>query len=252
MPIFQLQSPLIFRIGEEDRPRFRHEFERLFDRPRWQLAHPQTIVWIALRDLISLAGEPQIPPDECFSISDKEQSLSSNNDWYEFGADYGASNGYRSIAPMGLELRVDRALSVIELLNVVRYADAPSRDSRHLSAPMAIDIEPNWPDRYYSNADGVRLEPSRTAAEQAQLDFEARARGGVLRHPVFNISGPDDRTHADILQMLRQAGRIKSRPAACEGCANYHGETYGGNRLICAIHPHGVGEETSCGDFAAS
>lgn len=29
------------------------------------------------------------------------------------------------------------------------------------------------------------------------------------------------------------------RPAVCKGCTNYHGQTYGGNKLICGIHPYG-------------
>ncbi len=35
---------------------------------------------------------------------------------------------------------------------------------------------------------------------------------------------------------------------ACVGCSNYHGENYGGNILVCAMHPYGV-EEQSCSDW---
>ncbi|BAY18351.1 hypothetical protein NIES21_41970 [Anabaenopsis circularis NIES-21] len=27
--------------------------------------------------------------------------------------------------------------------------------------------------------------------------------------------------------------------SACVGCTNYHGQVYGGNLLVCAMHPHG-------------
>ncbi|WP_193199681.1 hypothetical protein [Nostoc sp. MG11] len=40
----------------------------------------------------------------------------------------------------------------------------------------------------------------------------------------------------------------ESRPAACIGCENYHGQYYGGNMLVCAIHPHGV-EGENCPDY---
>ncbi len=35
---------------------------------------------------------------------------------------------------------------------------------------------------------------------------------------------------------------------ACRGCSNYHGQVYGGNLLVCAIHPTGV-ESESCVDW---
>ena len=40
------------------------------------------------------------------------------------------------------------------------------------------------------------------------------------------------------------------RPEACQGCQNYHGETYNGNRLICGIHPYGWNDGDECRDRA--
>jgi hypothetical protein len=37
-------------------------------------------------------------------------------------------------------------------------------------------------------------------------------------------------------------------PPACEGCCNYHGELYGENLLVCAIHPYGC-EDDACPDY---
>jgi hypothetical protein len=34
----------------------------------------------------------------------------------------------------------------------------------------------------------------------------------------------------------------------CVGCCNYHGEAYGGNVLVCAMHPYGI-EDESCPDW---
>jgi NMD protein affecting ribosome stability and mRNA decay len=39
--------------------------------------------------------------------------------------------------------------------------------------------------------------------------------------------------------------------AACIGCSNYHGQVYGGNLLVCAMHPHGWDDE-SCPDWENS
>ncbi|AFY47027.1 hypothetical protein Nos7524_1135 [Nostoc sp. PCC 7524] len=35
---------------------------------------------------------------------------------------------------------------------------------------------------------------------------------------------------------------------ACVGCQNYHGHVYGGNLLVCAMHPHGW-DDASCPDW---
>jgi hypothetical protein len=45
-----------------------------------------------------------------------------------------------------------------------------------------------------------------------------------------------------------------SRPAACVGCANYHGHAYGTQKdqrtpLICAMHPYGWQETLPCPDW---
>jgi hypothetical protein len=38
------------------------------------------------------------------------------------------------------------------------------------------------------------------------------------------------------------------RPIACQGCQFYHGKAYGGQRLICGMHPYGV-EDEYCADW---
>jgi hypothetical protein len=35
---------------------------------------------------------------------------------------------------------------------------------------------------------------------------------------------------------------------ACIGCSNYHGQVYGGNLLVCAMHPQGW-DDQSCPDW---
>ncbi|MBE9159335.1 hypothetical protein IQ265_21240 [Nodosilinea sp. LEGE 06152] len=36
---------------------------------------------------------------------------------------------------------------------------------------------------------------------------------------------------------------------ACVGCRNFCGQTYGGNTLVCAMHPFGPEEERQCPDW---
>ncbi|PSR19240.1 hypothetical protein C8255_03235 [filamentous cyanobacterium CCP3] len=36
---------------------------------------------------------------------------------------------------------------------------------------------------------------------------------------------------------------------ACVGCRNFCGQTYGGNTLVCAMHPFGPAEERHCPDW---
>lgn len=55
------------------------------------------------------------------------------------------------------------------------------------------------------------------------------------------------------LEFLRQINQerlleIPPMPAACQGCRHYHGQIYGGNRLVCAMHPHGVADDR-CPDW---
>ncbi|MBH8555185.1 hypothetical protein I8751_23105 [Nostocaceae cyanobacterium CENA357] len=40
----------------------------------------------------------------------------------------------------------------------------------------------------------------------------------------------------------------REQNSACIGCNNYHGQVYGGNLLVCAMHPHGWDDE-SCPDW---
>ena len=60
--------------------------------------------------------------------------------------------------------------------------------------------------------------------------------------------------HADLyIELLRQMNRQTpparpQRPKVCQGCTFYHGTTYGGQQLICGMHPYGV-EDEYCMDW---
>ncbi|MBF2047631.1 MAG: hypothetical protein EDM05_032035 [Leptolyngbya sp. IPPAS B-1204] len=57
------------------------------------------------------------------------------------------------------------------------------------------------------------------------------------------------------LEFLRQRNQeqvthTRPMPKVCRGCCHYHGRTYGGHLLVCAMHPYGV-EDASCPDWQA-
>ncbi len=46
------------------------------------------------------------------------------------------------------------------------------------------------------------------------------------------------------------AATLEQNPA-CVGCGNYHGQAYGGNLLVCAMHPQGW-DDANCPDWEQS
>lgn len=44
---------------------------------------------------------------------------------------------------------------------------------------------------------------------------------------------------------------IVQQRAACVGCQNYHGQVYGGQLLVCAMHPYGYDADT-CPDWQST
>lgn len=57
----------------------------------------------------------------------------------------------------------------------------------------------------------------------------------------------------ELLRQVRQMNHWRSlvdppKPAACRGCCHYHGQVYGGNLLVCGMHPFGV-DDQHCSDW---
>lgn len=57
------------------------------------------------------------------------------------------------------------------------------------------------------------------------------------------------------LELLRQMNTqqhslLPQQPSVCQGCRHYHGRVYGGNFLVCAMHPYGA-ESEHCNDWEA-
>ncbi|NEO58420.1 MAG: hypothetical protein F6K54_38440 [Okeania sp. SIO3B5] len=58
----------------------------------------------------------------------------------------------------------------------------------------------------------------------------------------FDVGGEDIDYFVDSVEPT-----LEKHPA-CRGCSNYHGQVYGGNLLVCGMHPYGV-EGESCPDW---
>lgn len=58
----------------------------------------------------------------------------------------------------------------------------------------------------------------------------------------FDVGGED------IDYFVERVEPTLEKHPACRGCKNYHGQVYGGNLLVCGMHPYGVDGE-SCPDW---
>ena len=65
---------------------------------------------------------------------------------------------------------------------------------------------------------------------------------------ILDLSGRNPSPQAEALAGEIFSALVEVPKFHCKGCLNYHGQRYGENRLICAIHPYGA-EESNCPDF---
>jgi hypothetical protein len=67
--------------------------------------------------------------------------------------------------------------------------------------------------------------------------------------PIIEIYRDFDPEFDEIdLSMVTYVDPSPTQQPACRGCRNYHGQVYGGNLLVCAMHPTGV-ESEGCADW---
>ncbi|WP_404786224.1 hypothetical protein [Altericista sp. CCNU0014] len=109
----------------------------------------------------------------------------------------------------------------------------------------AIDRTAEWiGDLIYQGCETLAKEIEATAIEvEATLDY--------YLEPIFDWIGEVEEIVADGSRPFVQTVTpvLQDRPV-CVGCRNYHGEAYGGNVLVCAIHPYGA-EGDSCPDWTS-
>jgi hypothetical protein len=81
---------------------------------------------------------------------------------------------------------------------------------------------------------------------------EAEATLETFLDPVWQwLDGLDSAVEEGSRPLLQTLAPAVQSHTACVGCRNYCGETYGGNLLVCAMHPYGVEEET-CPDWEST
>ena len=61
----------------------------------------------------------------------------------------------------------------------------------------------------------------------------------------FGLEGSDAEA---IEPLFYNVEPIATKHRACMGCSHYHGQVYGGNPLVCGMHPYGV-ETEKCSDW---
>ncbi|MDJ1175469.1 hypothetical protein [Roseofilum capinflatum] len=62
-------------------------------------------------------------------------------------------------------------------------------------------------------------------------------------------SNPDSREDEPFYHPFADVDRPSShQPQTCVGCRHYHGQVYGGNLLVCGMHPYGP-EDSFCRDW---
>jgi hypothetical protein len=70
--------------------------------------------------------------------------------------------------------------------------------------------------------------------------------------PVLEIFLELDETMDEVTQSIGQRGYpVLQEHPACVGCCHYHGEIYGGNLLVCGMHPYGY-ESDTCPDWQST
>ncbi len=70
-----------------------------------------------------------------------------------------------------------------------------------------------------------------------------------LIEPIIEVYRDFDSNIGDIdSSFVTYVDPSPTQQPACRGCQNYHGQVYGGNLLVCAMHPTGV-ESESCADW---
>ncbi len=72
-----------------------------------------------------------------------------------------------------------------------------------------------------------------------------------IENEIDNQNDSSGNNTRDCEQWFTADDKRKANPLkhpACVGCSNYHGHSYGGNLLVCAMHPYGWKNE-NCPDW---
>jgi hypothetical protein len=140
--------------------------------------------------------------------------------------------------------------------NITSWLNAGAEAAETLLVDLSQDVETTIEDM---------IAFSESAADQMQTSFETdlapflqQLLQPLLDTPLdFNfdqtaetIAVGVDRVLDDVMRPFRQTMEpTLNQHAVCVGCKHYHGQVYGGQMLVCGMHPYGLGaEQDSCGD----
>ncbi len=85
--------------------------------------------------------------------------------------------------------------------------------------------------------------------EVDDITVEIDAALDVWFQPLWSwLEGVDEQVEQASRPFVQTVTPVLQDHPACAGCRNYHGEAYGGQFLVCAIHPFGV-DEPNCPDW---
>ncbi|MCT7992005.1 hypothetical protein [Laspinema olomoucense] len=70
-----------------------------------------------------------------------------------------------------------------------------------------------------------------------------------LVDPFFDLYLGLDEFPTDMDGFVSSVEPTVEKYSACIGCKNYHGQVYGGNLLVCGMHPYGWEADGDCPDW---
>jgi hypothetical protein len=70
-----------------------------------------------------------------------------------------------------------------------------------------------------------------------------------LVDPFFDLYLGLDEFPTDMEGFVSSVEPTSEKNSACIGCKNYHGQVYGGNLLVCGMHPYGWEADGDCPDW---
>lgn len=95
------------------------------------------------------------------------------------------------------------------------------------------------------------IDASEEFAEQMQHAFDSEFEEQISSFvdPILEIVlGWESSVEEAAQPIIHTVDPILNNHAACVGCRHYHGQVYGGNLLVCGMHPYGW-EEEKCPDW---
>lgn len=113
-------------------------------------------------------------------------------------------------------------------------------------ANEAVDALFEWSDEMVDQL----VEQLDEAIAPELTEFERQM--GTWIEPFVQVVVGFENTVADSVQPFTQTVEpMMNQHSACVGCRNYHGQTYGGNMLVCGMHPSGW-ESEQCPDWEST